>query len=75
MSDIIKREIKVLRAKHGMTQKDVADKAGVSLNTYNRWETNADKIPIDKLNLIFGAFGTTFEEYFFKKEFDETSNK
>lgn len=75
MSDIIRREIKALRGRHCMTQKEVAEKAGIPINTYNRYEQNPDKVPLDKLDKIFGVFGTTFEEYFFKKEFDETSNK
>lgn len=71
--DVIKRELKSMRARAELTQADMAEKLNVSLQSYQRWEKDPQAIPIEKLNAIFGVFGTTFEEVFFKDEFDKLS--
>lgn len=72
--DVITQEIRALRARNGISQAEMAKKLHVTYQTYQRWESNPKKVPIEKLNSIFGVFGTTFEDVFFKHELDETSN-
>ena len=40
--------ISELRKRKGLTQKDVADKFGVSLTTYNTWENSFGRLPVTK---------------------------
>lgn len=51
--------IKNLREEKRLSQSDFAQKMGVSLRTIQNWESNQDKIPIDKLNKIYRELGST----------------
>jgi len=53
--------IKNLREEKRMSQTDFAQKMGVSLRTVQNWESNQDKIPIDKLNKIYTELGSKLE--------------
>lgn len=45
--------IKLLREKRGLSQTELAIKMAVSLRTVQNWESNQDKIPMDKLVKIY----------------------
>lgn len=45
----VKRELKALRARIGLTQKDVAERLGIHTQTYIEYENNAGKFKIETL--------------------------
>lgn len=64
----MKNSIKVERAKHDMTQADLADKIGVSRQSINAIEKNK-YVPSTVLALkIAKLFNTTVEEVFFLED-------
>ncbi len=54
--------LKEVRDKIGLTQKETADKLGISLRTYQRYELDGDGIDYKKL-LISGNFKKIRSEY------------
>ena len=44
--------LKISRIKAGLTQKALAEKLNVSINTISNWETGAKKITVDKLLIL-----------------------
>lgn len=51
--------LKIERIKAGLTQKEVAEKLNVSINTVSNWETGAKKITVDKLLTLADMFGVS----------------
>lgn len=51
-----RRNLKVLRVKHGLTQKQMAEKLGISLFSYGRIESGNRKCSIDFLTKLQQAF-------------------
>lgn len=51
--------IKIARIKKGLTQQELADKIGGSVNDISRYETGRMKPSLDKLVLIADELGTT----------------
>ena len=59
--------LKELRARKNMTQAEVADKLGVSTQTYNAWERDVSNVAVGKVNVIAEFFGVTIGEIFLPK--------
>lgn len=53
--------IRKARKKAGLTQRELADKLHVSLNTVSRWEVDSSKPHIDMLTHIAEALGCKVE--------------
>lgn len=51
--------LKTIRKASGMTQKEVAEKAGVSLGTYRTWEQGTSGMSLENACIISGVLGCT----------------
>lgn len=61
--------LKLERIKNGMTQKQLREKTGVSLNTIVAIEKgNIDNVTVKTLKKIAAALNTTVEKLFFYEE-------
>lgn len=56
--------LKELRARKDMTQAEVAEKIGVSTQTYNTWEKDVSNVAIGKVKALADFFGVTIGEIF-----------
>ena len=54
-----KMNMKIARMKAGFTQKDVADKLNVVIQTVSRWETGEVPIPVEKLKELSKMYNVT----------------
>lgn len=53
---------KELRARLDLTQAEMAEKLGITQQTYNAWEKNIAKVPISKVAAIARLCGVTLDE-------------
>lgn len=51
--------LKIARIKTGLSQREVAERLNVNINTVSRWEKGTQKIQIDSLLLLADLYGTT----------------
>ena len=51
--------LKIARIKAGLSQREVAEKLRVNINTGSRWEKGTQKIQIDSLILLADLYNTT----------------
>ena len=51
--------LKIARIKAGLSQREVAERLRVNINTVSRWEKGTQKIQIDSLLLLADLYGTT----------------
>lgn len=56
--------LKELRARKNMTQQEIADKIGVSVQTYNAWEKDVSNVAIGKVKALADFFEVTIGEIF-----------
>lgn len=73
--DSLKYTLKELRAKHNLTQLDLAKKVGVSIQTYNAWESDFGVIKISQANKIANILGVTLDDIFFTPLHEKNSCK
>jgi putative transcriptional regulator len=66
----MKNELRVLRAKHDMTQAELADRLGVSRQTINAIETEKYDPSLPLAFRIAEVFGLTIEATFFPDKED-----
>ena len=57
--------LKQARVGVGYSQMEIAEKLGVSLNTYRRYEQNPEKMAIDKALQFCAITNTTPDDLFF----------
>lgn len=55
------------RAK-GITQKDMSERLGVHINTYQNWEKSPQNISMENAQKIARIFGVSIEDISFKEE-------
>ena len=55
-------KIKELRARHDMTQADLAQKLGVAQNTVCNWEKGSHNMPVRKLREMAQLFNVRMDE-------------
>lgn len=68
-----RRNLKVLRVKKGLTQKQMAKRIGISLSVYSRIESGWQECSTKFLCKLQEAFGIPDSEIWdYKKLFDET---
>lgn len=65
---LMRNELRVLRAKHDLTQAELADKLGVSRQTVNAIETGKYDPSLPLAFKIARVFGETVERIFFDEE-------
>lgn len=53
---ILSKQLKALRKEHGLTQEDLAFKAGVGLRFVRELEQGKTTLRMDKVNQVFGLF-------------------
>ena len=58
---------KELRARNNMTQKEVAEMLGISINTYNAWEKDISRVAIGKVSALARLFGVELDDIFFEQ--------
>ena len=58
-------ELRSLRAKSNMTQKEVAEKAGIDVMTVTRYENNSTSMQLDMIEKILSAYGLKPSIFFF----------
>lgn len=51
MNDISKT-LRQMRIARGLTQRDMAEKLGISYQSYNHWENNPEKLTVGRINKI-----------------------
>ncbi len=56
--------LKELRARKNMTQAEVAENIGISMQTYNAWEKDVSNVAIGKVKALADFFGVTIGEIF-----------
>ncbi|MBE5922626.1 MAG: helix-turn-helix transcriptional regulator [Lachnospiraceae bacterium] len=56
--------LKELRARKNLTQSEVAEIMGISVQTYNAWEKDVSNVAIGKVNALAEFFGVTVGEIF-----------
>ena len=62
----ISGNIRSHRVRIGYSQEQMADKLGVSRATYNRYETNPDKLNVKTLRKISALLGCDIADFFVK---------
>lgn len=59
-----KYKIQELRVRNGLTQKELADLIGVSVQTINAWEANPKKIKAGSLLALSRVFNESLESFY-----------
>lgn len=62
----MKYTLKELRARKRWTQRETAQKLGVSEQTYNAWEKDVSGVAISKVNAVANLFGVKIGQIFFE---------
>lgn len=62
---ILTTNLKMLRAKHSKTQKDIADILGISIISYRQKENNIRSFTLDEAKIISDYFNLSVEAIFF----------
>lgn len=52
MAKVLKFELREYRKKHGLTQKDISDKTGLTQSAISQFENNDDKVTLTTINFI-----------------------
>lgn len=64
----MKSTLKELRARHNMTQEEVAKALGVHPNTYRGWERDPSMIQISKVYSIAELFDVSIDDIFMRSD-------
>lgn len=54
--------LKELRARKNWTQKETAERLGVSVQTYNAWERDVSRIAVGKVIAVADLFGVALSD-------------
>lgn len=65
--------LRELRARKKWTQKQTAERLGVSEQTYNSWEKDVSNIAVSKVNALAILFGVTLDQIFFDGKHENNS--
>lgn len=57
--------LKAARVNAGLTQKEVAEKMGVSIQTINKWENNLKIVKLGSFNKLCKLYNKNVNEIFF----------
>lgn len=59
------QDLRILRKEAGMSQKDLAEKSGVSYSSIAKYETGKAKPKIENVRKLLRGLGIRFDDYFF----------
>ncbi len=71
MTDLLIQFIKDRRRSMGLTQKDLADRAGIGLRFVRDLEQGKESLRLDKVNQVLALFGHRMEPVAFRMEVDD----
>ena len=54
--------LKELRARKNWTQKETAEKLGISVQTYNAWEKDISRVAVGKVIAVADLFGVELSD-------------
>ena len=54
--------LKELRARKNWTQRETAEKLGISVQTYNAWEKDISRVAVGKVIAVADLFGVRLSE-------------
>lgn len=60
----MKYTLKELRARKNWTQKETAERLGVSVQTYNAWEQDISKVAVSKVMTVASLFDVDLGDIF-----------
>lgn len=60
-----KYTLKELRARKNWTQRETAERLGISVQTYNSWEKDISNVGVSKVQAVAKLFGVKLSEIFF----------
>ena len=58
--------LRELRARKKWTQRETAEKLGISEQTYNAWEKDVSGVAVSKVNALAQLFGVKIGQIFFE---------
>ncbi len=74
MTDPLIKFIKERRKSMGLTQKDLADRAGVGLRFIRDLEQGKESLRLDKVNQVLALFGHRMEPAAFRMEMNDENS-
>lgn len=69
----MKYSMKELRARHNLTQQEMANRLEISVATYNRWENNPDSMQIKDARKVCLILGVSMDEILLCPDCESTS--
>ena len=63
----VRYSLRELRARKNWTQKETAQKLGISEQTYNAWEKDVSGVAISKVSALADLFGVKIGQIFFEQ--------
>lgn len=63
----MKKSLKELRARENKTQIEMAGLLGVSVQTYNAWENNFQKLSIEKAKKVASLLNASLDEIYIEE--------
>jgi transcriptional regulator with XRE-family HTH domain len=66
----MKFSLRELRARHNLTQKQVANDLGISFQTYNAWEKDISGVAVSKVQAVADYFGVPLGQISFTKSLE-----
>jgi transcriptional regulator with XRE-family HTH domain len=61
MADIVKMSLEAVRVNAGLTQKEAAEKLGISNKTLGSWENYVTSPPVSMIEKICDLYGVTYD--------------
>ena len=69
----MKFSLRELRARHNLTQKQVANDLGISFQTYNAWEKDISGVAVSKVQAVADYFGVPLGQISFTRSLENNS--
>lgn len=61
---IVSDNMRVLRSKNHLSQREVAEKIGVHVTSYTAWEKDASKVKISAIERLAKLYGVSIDVFF-----------
>lgn len=66
------KQIKAIRTLAGFTQAEMADKLGITVKVYSKYENNPYSVPIAKLEPVANLLGCTVGDFFVDRGYSKS---
>lgn len=73
--DIIAKKLRMLRAEHNLTQKDVAGRLNISQQTYSKYENKSANLDSETILKLSELYGVTTDEILCKDKKNSKAGK